>query len=439
MDFFKRLFKFGTSQGKKVSEEPTKLSIENINEKLDQILTSKKEEALDRSIPNVKEILRQKEIATETVEDLRDLEFEEDVKDRTYKPILTSKPVYVRRMLESLKGIKKGEPQTFEQIQTFNADATKALKSIQSVQHKHGKYMKYAFEKEVLRLGSSLNKILDETNAMGEKVSEVQRVSDDVEEAMKNLDTLKEKNQLINNARKGKDKLIERIQNIDRDIDRLQREIKKIEGSEEYKSKLKNEDEIERIDKKKDEIKNSFINSISPLKRPIRKFERLIERGGSKKEKLLLADLRKYLASPTDAFESENPNDMAIERILNVLKEAMLKERINLDKRRREKALTKIEELSKGHLKDLLKEYLDLKDTLKAAEEKLSTSDLEKKRESLMNELESVRKKRKESESKSMAPLPKTDDLLKNKADAEKTISSIIGEPIELILPNFGK
>jgi hypothetical protein len=149
MGFLKRFF---NRERPESPDMPLKLNLPEFEERLDKRLIENKDNVLKKSIPRIKEILNQNKIAIEIVEDLKELDFDEDIKDRTYRPIITSKPVYVRGMLEGLKGIKDREPQSFEELKTFNSNLAKALKSIQSVQQTILKKISQAFQRKFKKL-----------------------------------------------------------------------------------------------------------------------------------------------------------------------------------------------------------------------------------------------------------------------------------------------
>ncbi|MFQ5800563.1 MAG: hypothetical protein ACE5HH_02435, partial [Candidatus Hydrothermarchaeales archaeon] len=369
--------------------------------------------------------------------DLKELEFEEGVKERTYKPILTSKPVYVRGMLEGLKGIKDKKPETFEELESFYVGITKSLKAIQAIQLKQGKYMMHAFRNEMLKLGTALNKIIDETKKLEDEVVGVRDFIQEREVVTKNIAFLKEKLGGIDEEKEKAAKQRERAKALDLEVERVEDVIQTLENSQQFKELLKMKEELAAISSAQKNLEGTILKSMSPLMRPFRKYQKSVENGRSSVEKDVLEKLRKYQTSPKTAFASEAPQNLILERILAGLEDAIKKGHINLDKRERKKTLSRIEDLSSGQLKSMLMDLINSKKKEESILQRLSKSDVEERREELIKEKESYKKEREEALA-AASQQPTQDKSLKTyKTEIEKGMSKIEGRPVVVEVPEL--
>jgi hypothetical protein len=429
MDFLKRLFKREGDAGLEATKEPIKLDLKAAEEQVNERLAAKKDEVLKKSASSVKEILNQRVVAKRIIEQLKERDFEEDIKERTYKPILTSKPVYVRGMLEGLKGIKDKKSESFEELETFYRGVSKALKSIQAVQLKQGRYMRIAFEKEILKLGSTLNRIIDENKKIEDDVFVVRDLIQEVEGVIKNMEFLKERRKQREDEKDAAAKLKEEAHVLEEDLESTENELRNLEESKEFKEHLQMEEELEVLSSEQKNIENSIFALLSPLLRPFRKYEKYLEGGGFKGDKKLLEKLKEYQQSPREAFASEDPENIFLEEILSGLRETITKGNIALDKKEREKTLSRLDKLS-GRLRGRLIELVESKERVKSLRGELSKSGIIKRREDLIKKRDSYRDKLEDiRRSGSRSPAQNT-DVGRYKNEIEKGMSNIVGAPV---------
>lgn len=438
MDFLKRLLGHGSgdSREKKPSERGV-FGLREIEEKVAWETDIRKNDALKKSAPHVEEILKQKAIALEIVEELKDLEFEEDVKERTYKPILTSKPVYVKGMLEGLKGIEGELPTGFEGLEAFHSNALKALRAIQTVQLKQGRYMGFAFQEEILRLGTALNKAIDETERLGEAIAGARLFVKEAEKVIQKVGSLKEKLRLMRLDGEEREKLVRLSKDIEEGIKSIEKELGGMDGSMEYKEHLKMEGELDATVQRLKVLEKTVSSSIAPLQRLLRKYEKHMETRAPVSDKRFLEKLRGYQTSQIEAFSSEDPQDIMLERALLGLKEAVTGGELDLDEKEKSKTLSRIEHLSSGLLKTMLEELIDLKKKEERILEWLSKSDASKRRGALVERREAAEKEMEEVRAKASRPLLQDSELESHKREIEKMASELMNASITLEIPEL--
>ncbi len=438
MDFLKRLLGGGKG-GRRAKEEDAsiQLSLTELENRLDEVLRESEVEALKKSEPSVKSILEEKTVARGIVEKIREIDFDEDIKDRTYKPILTSKPVYVRGMLEGLKGIKEAQPGNFEELATFYERVTKSLKTIQNVQHKKGRYMSFAFQREMLNLGTHLNRMINATTMLEENISKVEGVSGEVGGIKKNMGVLEDEIRKMEQGSEQAEKNSRRAQELAEKIVSLEQELREFEGSKANVKHLEMEAELEKTQSALRELEGTVHSLVSPLKRPFRKYEKLLESRGAKTDKEILKKIREYQDSPKQAFSAEEQSNIILQVILSGLKDSIRNGDLKLSERERKKTLHRIGRLDGGMIKDSLKKMESLKEGAQRVRDRLSQSDTKERILELTSRLEALRKEQTESLKESMiesTPKIALDDF---KQEIEGSASQILGGKVTLVIPEL--
>jgi cell division protein FtsB len=440
MSFLKRFFGEKKEEADlKKDSEPLNLDLSEVEGRVRERLRDKKSTVLTESLYSVEEILREKKIARGIIEHIKETDFDEDIKERTYKPILTSKPIYVRGMIEGLKGIKEKKPESFEELEGFHKSTTKALKSIQSVQLKQGRYMSFAFRVEMIKLGSALNKVIDETEKLGGNLSELQDLIQVGGEVIKNAVHLQDHFNEIEEGEKHAKKATKRVAEKEREIKSVEKEIKDLEDSKEYREYLNEKAELEALKISQKNLENSIFNLISPLKRPFRKFEKFLERRGSDSDKKLLEKLNEYQETPKTAFLKENPHDIVLEKLISSLKEALISGDVKLHQKEKAKTFTKVESLSGDQLKKLLREHIKLREKKDLLNGQLTKSVVLKRRETLIKKREGYETDRNALVRKAGEESFQKVGLIEYKEKIEEGMSKLVEETVVLQLPELLK
>jgi hypothetical protein len=437
MGFLGRFFGWEAKREDSTENKPSLLDISKLATLLDERLEKSQSQALKKTSAAVKKIIQEKAVAQNLVEQIKEIDFDDDIKDRTYKPILTSKPVYVRGMLEGLKGIKDATPQDFEELSAFSDRVTKSLKTIQNVQHKKGRYMSFAFQKEMLSLGTRLNRMIDATTRLEGELSKVARVSDENGEISADMALLEAK---IRSVEEGSEKAASqgrKVRRLEEKIASLEEEIKELKDSEEYKKHIELGTEHERAESGLGELDSRVNGLVSPLKRLFRKFEKFLEDGSAGADKKFLERLREYQDSPKQAFSGEDQSNIILQTILSGLKEAITGGGIPLSESEKKKTLNRIGRLEGGVIAELLTQRVALFEQALSAQEALSHSDVKVKMEERSVRLESLKKERDEAgdaNHQNPTAVIEIDDL---KDTIELKATKLLGRTVELVIPEL--
>jgi len=437
MGFLSRIFGQESKREGSVEDKQSRLDLPQLTALLDSRLEKSQSHALEKTGSTVKEILQEKAVAQGIVERIKEVDFDDDIKDRTYKPIITSKPIYVRGMLEGLKGIKDATPQDFEELSTFHDRVAKSLKTIQTVQHKKGRYMSFAFQKEMLSLGSHLNRMIDTTARVEEELSKVEKVSEENREITDDAALLKAEIRRIEERSEEAQKQGRRARELEEETATLEQKLSELKDSEEYRKQLELEAGLEGAEKGLCELDNRVHSLVSPLKRPFRKYEKFLEAGGVGVGKNFLKKLREYQASPKQAFSTEEPSNVILQDILSGLTAAITKGDLKLSETEKKKTLHRIGQLEGGVIAELQTQRRSLLERVRGLKDTLSQRDVKVRIEELSARLESLKKARDEARNVDMQN-PKTeieiDDL---KGTIELKATKLLGMTVELVIPEL--
>jgi len=360
--------------GKEKKEEPPlSLDIKDLEHYIGAKIKARKSGACEVLLPKMDEILDAKERAKEIIEELREHDFPEDIKDKVYKPMLTSKPLYVKGIFEALEeiGIKN---RSFEGIQSFYDGVLNVLKAIQKVQLGQGRYVAAAFENEVLRLGTVLNRMIDLTKEVGDSLAEENK-------ALTLLQDIGSKRIELNIKIKEMQKSGEKIAELEKEISKLETEIKALrkesaefENSRAFQEYLKLAQSFGENRKKRAALESTALNLFGPLARVFRKYKKIT---GSE------IGLEPVAA----VFSGQN-----YAALLKEIRKAVKSGTLYLDAKEKERTLQKLEKAiaGVGELKSeyekILREEVELKS-------KLSSSPALKRKEEMEAELKACEKK----------------------------------------------
>ncbi|MDI6654963.1 MAG: hypothetical protein QME59_03670, partial [Candidatus Hydrothermarchaeota archaeon] len=357
----------------KKEELPLSLNIKDLEHYIGAKIKARKSGACEVLLPKMDEILDAKERAKEIIEELREHDFPEDIKDRVYKPILTSKPLYVKGIFEALEeiGIKN---RSFEDIQSFHDRVLNVLKAIQRVQLSQGRYVAAAFEDEVLRLGTVLNRMIDLTKEVGDSLAEENK-------ALTLLQDLGSESIELNIKIKEMQKSREKIAELEKEISKLETEIKALrkesaefENSRAFQEYLELAQSFGENRKQRAALESTALNLFGPLARVFRKYKKI-------------AGSEIGLEPVAAVFSGQN-----YAAILKEVRKAVESGALYLDAKEKERTLQKLEKAiaGAGELKSEYEKILREEVGLKG---KLSSSPALKRKEEMEAGLKACEKK----------------------------------------------
>lgn len=356
-----------------------KLELKDLKGWIDEKLTAEVNETCDEAESIVDEILESKKEIKEIIEELDEHDFPEDIKKRVYKPVLTSKPIFVKGILDAIRGMHARKPLDYENLQAFYHDTLTVLKTVQKVQVNQGRYVVVVFREEMLKLGTSLNHVIDLTKRLEEIITDqdtltrqlngLYSMAEEINHKVRELAELK-------NRKKGHAKLMGELNT---EIARLKEDLKDIERSKAFKDYAEGQERLEDIKKHRNELETLILNQINPLTRVFRKYKKLVEDEKCDLGKSSFEALEDYIVSPTRTFLSEDKEYPLLRTILSGAEKSIKGGVLILDKKEKEKTIARIAGVSR-ELRDIKLRHEELRNKEQAILTKLSASKIVQQR-----------------------------------------------------------
>ncbi|MEE8168465.1 MAG: hypothetical protein V3T58_06295 [Candidatus Hydrothermarchaeales archaeon] len=372
--FLDRLFgmkKKREDKGKQLSGE--KLNLKGLEKRLKSSMAVERERASKLLMEKAEKILDLKKGVVDSVDELGEHEFPEDVKKRVYKPAITHRPTYIRGVHEAISGMSLPQ-ESFEGLKEFYKATLAALKAVEKVQLHQGRYLVVVFREELLSLGKVLNRIIDINQEMGELLSESEEKLGLIEDLDSKRQELEEKLVLLRGIADRKRDLKKESNDLERAEKAKGREISAWESGETYQGYLKKREQLGGQEQKREMLRSRVLNIIGPKNRIFRKYKKLLGSPGEK-DKILNG----YIKDPSSTFFSEEAGYSGLKGIMEGLRRTVEEGSLVLSTKEKEKL-----HLEEALMDDLMKEFQGLTDMPIDPE-------IEEKHERLLGDLEKIR------------------------------------------------
>ncbi len=375
MGFFDRFFKKDVQVKKQEMQEPKKeFGLKDIEDFIKKELDAKNRDVGDvGSI--IEEIKNARDDAKEKVEELKNHDFPDEVKDRVYKPILTSKPQYVKSLLESLGNMSLKEPENLDELEKSYNALLNSLKRTQKIQEKKGRIVAMAFEEEVMKLGGALNRIIDLAGEIGEMLEERKAAQNTLLEIDSDIKELKMGMGKLDGSKDKNTALTTRISGLEEDIEKMNDEKETLEKGGAFKKCLNLNECLSKNEEKRALQKSGALNMIGPLSRTFRKFKKVVDDGKIRFENKAM--LERYVQDPARAFLSEPEGCPVIYEIIAGIEKAVERGILQLSPKERKKTLSKIAGIKSGDLNGIKSRLKTLEDEKKDIKKELDSLDVQ--------------------------------------------------------------
>jgi hypothetical protein len=204
---------------------------------------------------------------------------------------------------------------------------------------------------------------------------------------IKNIENLKNQIPDLKNQINNKGSLQEELNNKNNNAEdfkksktNLEGEIKTFEKSDEYinfknllNKKYSTEKEIE-------EHKDTLLHSFSILEKAFKKFSRIV----FEDERLV----KKYIERPIKTLIEDK--ELVIMKILGNLEKNLSENKLELEEKKKQRALIEVKRLDKGFFLNFLKKFNELDNDLEEINKELENNEIEKKGDELHNKLDSL-------------------------------------------------
>ncbi len=360
-------------------KKPTKMKLGEIERWIKNTQAQIQEDLAGEMQPAAEDILQFREEAREVVEEIRDYKPPQEIKKRMFKPVKTTKPKYVKGMLDGLGTIRPSTGESYEALVDFNTRCVKALKIIHRTQLNQGRIIATFFQEEIPRLGTALNRIMDNQKSIEEGIENVEKRGDktsEIKALVAKIRDAKDSEKLLKKdakeARNEKETLEEKHTKSKADLEMLQKE-------EDYQKLAGIENELADTQKNLAAVESKGRNLLGPLVRVLRKYVREAKDKGTKKV------TESYIKNPQAALFEDSNGAFKITQILSEVISMSKRGELSIDEKEREKV-----ENAASNLKGIKEEHDSTKKEERQLREKLQSFDIREKEITIKNEIEDI-------------------------------------------------
>lgn len=387
---------------KKELKKRETVSFDSLDSRVMEWISEEEEKITAESVQYVEGISACIDELSQFLKRLREMEREEMFK-KLDKIVRNSQ----KRFADSLKNVIPRvhvQANTYQALKKSHRDTQDALEQIQKLNKMHGRFLYYAFDREMkvftktvkemaqyhLALGQLL---LSKENTIAELMSIHERISD--------MEKMKEE---IHHIEREKRNLQGNAETLEKEIKTFEKEISKLESSKEYERITKFKQHQEELSETLRSVEMEIYNVLHPLDRDFRKFKRQVELENVSFDLKLLDAYEKM----TEQFLREETGYPNLKKIAAKMKEALEKQIIKEKGRKREKVMDILNSVLDDGLLTLQKEYHSVKEQLKTVpsddivqkiktvkkgieEKKEEISNLKRKEKNLMSKKENIK------------------------------------------------
>lgn len=330
---------------------------------------------------------------------------------KIYKIALSSQDKFINSLLLTTEKINTNYSD-IDSLKEVHKNLVETVGSIQKYIGMHGRYLMIVYEREM----KLLSRFLKDFDGNIEKLGNLLKDSEFV--AIENI---------MNIISENKSKKIEIEENKSKILD-IKKEIEekkiKIEDKKKELSKVKDMakgekekmEEYKELKKQFKKIENEIYSTIAPLKREMRKLEKIVT------DKKLKKQIQEYIEFPVKTFLNDSDLNVFRESIPNI-------EKIEKNPRKREKILRLIEYVLDGNLEDKKKEYMAYKEKVDSF---VITSREENKEGIIKRKIDNLQSEIIKSEEKIKNLETKNDLLQKEILKSEEDIIEILEKDLDV-------
>ncbi|MFW6386032.1 MAG: hypothetical protein ACOCZP_02645 [Candidatus Hadarchaeota archaeon] len=415
LEKIKKLF-----SGKEKKEEKKKIqniTVEEAKKKIKEEKERIKNKKLDEMGPIIRDIDNLKVKIDEFTEEFKNAQSKEKVHPSIRKTANEARRLFLKKIDRAEQKIKTPEAPDWGDLLEIKNSLGEVINLLNNARSSHGQQINALYETELRKFHNLLKKLQDYHQKISPELSNVNSKIEnlnDTSDRIKSIDRLKsKKNSLkskIKNLREKKEKKKEKISE-------KRNSLKSLKKSDRHRELEEMKRDIEELSKKRDNYLSRIKSEIKDLDRPLRKLNKMIERKEEMVSKEVMDGINSYLNDPVKAALSESEGFPNLKATLKELNE-VLPDKMNLDRRERNKHLNKVEKLLEENvILNLRKKYQKTEKEIKELKEEIENSSLLSKKSRLENEIEKL-----ESEiEKINADIDKTDkEISKTEKEIKK-------------------
>jgi len=322
---------------KKEASSQTKINSKALTEWLDGRMNEKSGSICNKARPLISEIKKNlDEIKTQT-ENIKNTECPEDIPKRARKIVRTNQPKFVNSMRAILGSADLVEPSNYSELQDFHARLNETLGNLGKSIVSHGRYLPIAFGNEIL----TIQKACNELARLNGKIAELLGENRDAETVNEIRSRILELNKIAGDIKKlgsEKTRLESDLNNARGDINALDKKIESLERGNAARELNNLKSLIAEHESGLEGLNNLVYEKLAPLKRTLKKIERLVE--DEEISGRNLAGVGGYITNPVDAFLTSDSEKFRL--MLEDVKVLLLENKLELDDKEKSRTVEKV-------------------------------------------------------------------------------------------------
>jgi len=306
--------------------------------------TSKSEEMMRDSRRYIDKIEDSKQKIKNFLNEFKFMTPNERIFKKIYKIALSSQDKFISSLLLTTEKINT-DYSDIDSLKEVHKNLVETVGSIQKYIGMHGRYLMIVYEREMKLLSRFLKDFTENVEKLGNVLKNSEFVT--IENIMNTISENKSKKIEI---KENKSKILDIKKEIEEkkiEIEDKKKELSKVEDK--AKGEKEKMEEYKELKKQFKKIENEIYSTIAPLKREMRKLEKIVT------DKKLKKQIQEYIEFPVKTFLNDSDLNVFRKSIPNI-------EKIEKNPRKREKILRLAEYILDGNLEDKKKEYIEYKE-----------------------------------------------------------------------------
>ncbi|NIM44113.1 MAG: hypothetical protein GTN80_00310 [Nitrososphaeria archaeon] len=413
------LFDFILKRGKKELAQPLDIPLHE----LDVLFDDETKIYFEELAVDSKKMLDKIQIVIDRFRDdidsLEEAEIEEEkVDQRLLRIVLNNRTSLVKKMQSFVNSINVPSQTNYKTVLEFHDSILKRMGDINVKSVK-------SYQRTKILFGSEVSQILKDLKIMNRLVAELvdpirekEELIKDIEETREEIGDLKEEISSLDRSKMDLEDRSSTLEKLIKEKNEIQKSLEKMVKSEEWSFFNKLKQEREEIQTDIREVRNQIIQTVSPLRKVLKKFKNI-----DREKKILKNEIKLdfYIDSPVEALIADKGLEK-LKTILNNVEECILSREIRLKKdKRREKTLSSIKKIVRTEtLKELIEKHNDLTTKVEFLDKTIDSTKF-KQKEILENELEAIKSRIKELEDEEQKSNRKN-EVIKESISNRKTL-----------------
>ncbi len=311
------------------------------------------ENETENSVKKVRaDISKRIEFIKQNLDELKIAAKDFEVGDTVDAETRSSQNIY-EKMTEMVEEFEFPEKVTYKTAETFLKDLEKFLSRVLTLGKRFIPNLKKKYRTRVFILNRALTRIQ-------KNYQDFEKFLEDKTVLLKEVDSTSDNIEYLIEKVKDRENIKKEILGMEEDEADLKKEIEKLDKSS---SNIEHSDvlaELESINKDRNVINNKLKLELGGLDKPLRKLAARAQDGKVMVPPHLIDLSNKIKDNPLEALEELSPGHKELNDLLEILVEAMEKDKLKLKSSMTNKALTLSEDIMKGLLKELHEELLAL-------------------------------------------------------------------------------